>query len=259
MLFRRDSIGRSRVKVSIITAVHNRVSTVEQAARSVLDQTHTNIEYIVQDGGSDDGTVEVLQNLNDPRLSMVSETDDGIYDAINKGISRASGSIIGLLHSDDYLANSDVLRKVLEHFRPGVDGIYGDLDYVAESNTEWVIRRWRAGTYNRTKLRFGWMPPHPTLYLRRSVYDEWGVYNTKYQIAADYDAMLRWLGTGQISLAYVSEVLVKMRTGGESNRSLSRIVRKSMEDYKAIRENQCGGFVTLICKNLRKVPQFMEK
>ena len=138
-----------------------------------------------------------------------------------------------------------------------MDGVYGDLDYVAKDDAGRVIRRWRSGSYDSARLAMGWMPPHPTLFLRRSVIEQWGGYDTSFQIAADYDAVLRYLGQGGIKLAYIPEVLVKMRVGGESNRSLSRIIRKSREDYWALRKNGVGGFGTLAWKNLSKLPQFL--
>ncbi len=142
---------------------------------------------------------------------------------------------------------------------PNIDGgVYGDLDYVAANDTGRIIRKWRSGAYSPEKLRRGWMPPpHPTLYLRREVFERWGgVYDTSFTIAADYDAMLRYLVKGHVRLAYVPEVFVKMRVGGESNRSLSRILRKSREDYRAIRANGLGGVGTLVLKNLSKIQQF---
>lgn len=154
------------------------------------------------------------------------------YDAINRGISRASGDAIGLMHSDDFFAHDRVLERVAEALSdPAVEGVYGDLDYVSASDPARVIRDWRSGAYAPAKLRRGWMPPHPTLYLRREVFDTWGLYDTSFRIAADYDAMLRYLAKGEIRLAYIPEVLVKMRVGGESNRSLGRILRKSRETW----------------------------
>lgn len=152
------------------------------------------------------------------------------------------------------------LERIVEAFgNPEVDGVYGDLQYVSGEMPNGVVRDWRSGEYSRSKLGRGWMPPHPTLYLRREVLDRWGLYDTSYQIAADYDAMLRYLVKGQIKLAYIPEVLVKMRVGGESNRSLGRVLLKSREDLQAIRENGVGGLLTLACKNLSKLPQFFKR
>ena len=187
----------------------------------------------------------------------LSEPDKGIYDALNKGLVRATGDVIGLMHSDDFFADEQVLVRVAAAFEdPDVDAAYGDLDYVARDDTSRIVRRWRAGEYQPARLARGWMPPHPTLYLRRSVIERWGGYNTRYQIAADYDAILRYFGQGKIRAAYIPHVLVKMRVGGESNRSLAKIWLKTGEDYSALRRNGVGGVGALAWKNLGKLGQF---
>jgi glycosyltransferase involved in cell wall biosynthesis len=248
------------MKISVITAVYNRVATVGHAMVSIQAQTYPNVEHVVQDGGSTDGTLDVLTQLAIPSTYVRSEPDKGIYDAINRGLARATGDVVGFMHSDDFYADDCVLECVAEAFAdPDVDGVYGDLQYVAVEIPHGVVRHWRSGEYSRSKLGRGWMPPHPTLYLRRAVLDRWGLYDTNYQIAADYDAMLRYLVRGQIKLAYIPDVLVKMRVGGESNRSLSRVLLKSLEDLRAIRRNGVGGLGTLACKNLRKIPQFFQR
>lgn len=241
----------------MITATFNRAATVAEAVESVKNQTHREMEHLVIDGASSDDTVAEVRRVAEDRLTLVSEPDQGIYDALNKGIALASGDVIGLLHSDDVFAAPDVLERVAEAFAdPRVQGVYGDLEYVSSSDPDRVIRYWRAGAYAPGKLRRGWMPPHPTLYLRREVLAEWGGYDTRYRIAADYDAMLRWLLQGRIRLAYIPRVLVRMRVGGASNRSLRQILRKSLEDYRALRANGAGGLWTLLLKNLRKIGQF---
>ena len=246
------------MKISVVTAVYNRAGTLGHAIESLQAQTHADIEHVIQDGGSTDGTLELVQREAGSSASLVSEPDSGIYDAINRGIKRASGEIIGLLHSDDFLAHEQVLEKVASAFvDPSIDGVYGDLQYVSADNHQRIVRHWKSGPYTPAKLRSGWMPPHPTLYLRREVFDRLGYYDTSMQIAADYDAILRYLMKGKIELAYIPEVLVKMRVGGESNRSLCRILRKSREDYLAIRRNGVGGVGTLVWKNLSKLPQFL--
>lgn len=244
--------------ISVVTAVYNRADTIGQALDVVQAQTWPHIEYVVIDGGSTDGTLQILNGRREMISLLISEPDDGIYDALNKGISRSTGDIIGLLHSDDFYADERVLERVAEAFTdPVVDAVYGDLDYVAKDNSSRIIRRWRSGAYSRNRLAWGWMPPHPTLYIRRRVIDEWGVFDSRFRIAADYDAMLRYLAQGKIRLAYIPEVLVKMRVGGESNRSLSHILLKSREDYAALRHNGVGGIGALIWKNLSKLPQFL--
>ena len=246
------------LKISVVTAVYNRKTTIAQAMDSVAAQTWPAVEHIIQDGGSTDGTREILRAHAGPGVSIESLPDHGIYDAINKGIARATGDVIGLMHSDDFFATDTVLADVAAALAdPAIDGVYGDLDYVAADDTARVIRKWRSGAYDPKRLRRGWMPPHPTLYLRREVFMEWGTYDTSYQIAADYDAMLRYLAKGHIQLAYIPKVMVKMRVGGASNRSLARIMRKSREDYRALHRNGVGGIGTLLAKNFSKLRQFL--
>lgn len=246
------------MKISIITAVYNRAGTIADAIKSVQQQDYRLHEYIIQDGGSTDGTLSVIEQVVGDLLVVRSEPDAGIYDAINRGISRATGDVIGLMHSDDFFAHYGVLKLVANTLRdPSFDGVYGDLQYVASNDPSRTIRHWRPGAYSPFKLRYGWMPPHPTLFLRREVFERWGVYNTDLRISADYDAILRYLVQGNIRLAYIPEVLVKMRVGGESNRSLGRILLKSREDLTAIRRNGVGGIGTLIMKNLSKIGQFI--
>ncbi len=248
------------LKFSIITAVYNRQATIAQAISSVSNQTYSNVEHLIIDGASTDGTLAAIDRLAHPRMRIISEPDQGIYDALNKGIREAHGEIIGLVHSDDFFSHSNVLEKVALAFAAtGVDAVYGDLDYVAADDTDRVIRHWRSGTFSPGRLARGWMPPHPTLFVRRDAMMHLGLYNTEYRIAADYEAILRWFGKGGLSLTYVPEVLVKMRVGGESNRSLGRILRKSREDYSALRTNGVGGVGALAWKNLSKLPQFLKK
>lgn len=248
------------MKISVITAVYNRANTIGSAIESVRAQSHPDVEHIIQDGGSRDGTLDIVRAAADGEIDLVSEADGGIYDAINRGIARAKGDVIGLMHSDDFFASPEVLAKVANAFTdPLVDGVYGDLEYVRADDIGKVVRYWRAGSFRNARLRFGWMPPHPTLYLRREVFARFGSYDTSFRIAADYDAMLRYLSGGQVKIAYIPEVMVRMRLGGESNRSFERVWLKSREDYRAIRKNGIGGLGTLAAKNLRKLNQFFTK
>ncbi len=251
-------VGDASLKISVITAVYNRAGSVATAVRSVQSQRWPNVEHVVIDGASTDGTLQVLQQCLTAQAVWVSEPDKGIYDALNKGLARATGDVIGLMHSDDFFADDLVLERVAEAFaNPLIDAVYGDLDYVAKDDTSRIIRRWRSGDYTAARLARGWMPPHPTLYLRRSVIERWGGYDTRYKIAADYDAILRYFGQGRIRAAYIPHVLVKMRVGGESNRSLAKIWLKTREDYSALRRNGVGGVGALAWKNLGKLGQFI--
>jgi glycosyltransferase involved in cell wall biosynthesis len=248
------------LKFSIVTAVYNRRETIGDSIRSLQRQKYSNFEHVIVDGSSTDGTLDVIKTLADHRTKIQSQADEGIYDALNKGVLRSQGDIIGLLHSDDIFASPNTLIWVARAFeRPGVLGVYGDLQYVSASEPSRVIRHWRAGEYSRSRLHLGWMPPHPTLFLRKEVFEKWGGYDSSYKISADYDAMLRWLNLGQIELAYEPNVLVKMRVGGASNQSIRQILTKSCEDYRALRTNNVGGLFTLALKNFGKVGQFLFK
>jgi len=248
------------MKISVITAVYNNRETIAQALDSALAQTHPDVELVVIDGGSTDGTRAVLQGYADRLAVLMSEPDRGIYDALNKGISCASGEVVGFLHSDDLFADVAVLSRVASAFAdPLVDAAYGDLLYVRKDDPGQVVRTWRSAAFSAARLAHGWMPPHPTFYVRRTVYERLGGYDTSYRIAADYDCVLRLLGKGGVCAAYIPEVLVKMRVGGASNRSLRNILQKSREDYRALRVNDVGGLAALAWKNLSKLPQFFKR
>ena len=246
------------LQISVITAVRNRADTIEEALHSVQAQDWPRVEHIVIDGASKDGTLAILQGHRDRLAHLVSEADGGLYDALNKGIARASGDIVGFLHADDQLASSSALSKVAAAFDdPAVDAVYGDLVYVRKDNPNEVVRYWRAGAYSRSMLALGWMPPHPTFYVRRSVYARFGLFDTSYRIASDYDSMLRILWRGSVTAAYVPEVLVRMRLGGISNRSWRAMLEKSREDLSALRRHGVGGLPAVLLKNVSKIPQFM--
>lgn len=251
---------RPSVKISVITAVYNNRDTVGAALDSVLGQTHEDVELVVIDGGSTDGTLDVLRDYADRIAVLVSEPDRGIYDALNKGILRAGGEVVGFLHSDDLYADAEALRRVARAFvEDEVAAVYGDLLYVRKEAPDRVVRTWRAGQFVPGRLARGWMPPHPTFYARREVYAELGGFDTSYRIAADYDCMLRILRREGVRVGYIPHVLVKMRVGGASNRSIGNILRKSAEDYRALKANGVGGLPALAWKNLRKLPQFFAR
>jgi glycosyltransferase involved in cell wall biosynthesis len=248
------------MKISILTAVWNRASTLGQALDSLDGQDYPDWDHVVQDGGSTDGTLALLDRRLDERRHVESRRDGGIYEALNRAFERSCGDIIGVLHSDDFLAEPGVLSKVVSTFaETGADAVYGDLDYVSGADSSRVVRHWKAGNFHRALLGRGWMPPHPALFLRRTVIERLGGYDTSFRIAADYDAILRYFRDETLRPAYLPQVLVKMRLGGESNRSLERIIRKSREDYRALRRNKVGGAGTLLFKNIQKIPQFFLK
>lgn len=248
------------VKISVITATYNCQKTIGEAIESVLAQSYSEVESVVIDGASTDGTLAILESYR-PRLGkLISEKDRGIYDALNKGIREATGDVIGFLHSDDLFQDRHVLEKIARVFEdPEVDAVYGDLVYVKHADIKQVVRYWRSGDFSKNALSFGWMPPHPTFYVRKSVYETFGSFDTRYRIAADYDTVLRFLGTNQIKVAYIPEILVRMRVGGISNRSLKSIWMKTKEDFLVMKRNRIGGVRAIAWKNLSKVVQFLKK
>ena len=248
------------LQISVVTAVFDRVATIREAIESVSAQTWPSVQHVIIDGASTDGTLDILNSCSDRFAILVSERDAGIYDALNKGIRCSNGDVVGFLHSDDAFASADVLSHVARAFDdPDVGAVYGDLEYVRQDDVSKVVRHWRSGAFVVENLRRGWMPPHPTFYVRREIYEKFGLFDISFRIAADYDSMLRILGSGTVHTAYIPKVFVKMRVGGASNRSLCNTILKSREDYRAIRKNQMGGAYTLLRKNLAKLPQFFYK
>jgi glycosyltransferase len=246
------------VKVTVVTVTFNSARTIGDTLASVASQTHPALEHLVIDGASRDDTLRIVRGAGSRVARVISEPDQGIYDAMNKGIALATGDLVGFLNADDVFAGPDsVAELAAEAQRSGAVAVYGDLVYVRENDLRKVVRVWSSGAYAPSRLRFGWMPPHPTFYVRTTTLRALGGFDTRYRIAADYDFMLRCL-TGQRSqpIGYVPHVLVRMRTGGASNRSLTALWRKSTEDLQAMRNSGVGGLGTLLCKNARKVPQF---
>ena len=248
------------MKISIITATYHSEATIEACMASVLGQIHSDLEYLILDGGSKDGTMSKVEQCKDFRVRVISEPDKGIYDALNKGIRMATGEIIGFVHSDDFLAGSDCLSNMVQLFlTEKVDGIYGDLHYVDALRTERVVRNWKSRPFRPQLLGKGWMPAHPTLFLRKEVYDKHGVFDLEFKIAADYDMMLRIFKDDTLRFAYLPQVITKMRLGGASNGSLKNLIRKTREDYRAMKNNNLPNPLFTICaKNLSKIPQFFK-
>lgn len=246
--------------ISIITATYNSAATVKDTLDSIASQTYPSIEHIIVDGLSKDNTLEIVSRYPHVKKT-VSEKDKGIYDAMNKGIVLSNGEIVGILNSDDFYANTEVLEKVMRCFEdPTVEAVYGDLQYVAQNNLSKVVRHWKAGTYTKRSFYYGWMPPHPSFFVRRSVYDRLGLFHLDLKTAADYEIIIRFLLKNKIKAAYIPEILVKMRTGGASNASLRQRIRANQEDYWAWRLNRLRpNPLTLILKPLRKVRQYLFK
>ncbi|MEM1220543.1 MAG: glycosyltransferase family 2 protein [Bacteroidota bacterium] len=247
------------MKVSIITATYNSSETIRDTIESVLCQTYKNIEHIIIDGASKDGTLEIVHSYGGKIAKVISEPDGGIYDAMNKGISMASGDVVGILNSDDFFAHDRVIEKVVRSFEmTECDSAYGDLQYVDPSETAKVVRNWRAGRYTRNSWLYGWMLPHPTFYVRKDVYERFGTFNLRLRSAADYEIMLRFLYKNKISATYIPEVLVRMRTGGVSNSSIKNRLAANKEDRQAWRMNGLTPrFYTTLLKPIRKIGQFV--
>lgn len=222
------------MKISIITATYNSSNTVKHTLDSICNQNHNDIEVIIVDGKSSDNTLEIVKTYED-RLTMkiISESDQGLYDAMNKGIKIATGEIIGILNSDDFYKNNLVLEKIATRFKnnPQIDACYADLEFVDEKNTNKVVRIWQAGEFDEKKLDNGWVIPHPTFFARKEVYEKYGIFNLDFKIAADYELILRLLKLHKIRLAYLPEIIVSMRTGGVSTKNLKQR-RKGWQELK---------------------------
>ena len=245
------------MKISIITATYNSSATVRDTLQSIAAQQHLNIEHIIIDGLSKDNTLEIVKEF--PHVAMVvSEKDKGIYDAMNKGLKVVSGDVVGILNSDDFYASATVLEKIAAAFEDEkVEAVYGDLQYVKQHDVNVIIRTWRAGNFRKKYFYYGWMPPHPAFFVRRSVYDKVGVFNISLRSAADYELMLRIMLKNDVTVHYIPEVLVKMRDGGMSNATLTNRLRANREDREAWRLNGLRPyFFTTWLKPLRKIKQF---
>jgi len=247
------------MKISIITATYNSAKHISSSLESISSQSFKNVELVVVDGASSDNTVEFIKNAFPGELKIISEKDKGIYDALNKGIATATGDVIGFVHSDDFLASRDVLSQIANIFQEEkVDGVYGDLQYVNKEDTSKVIRYWKSEAFKPELLEKGWMPAHPTLFLKKEVYEKHDLFNLNYNIAADYDLMLRIFSDPTLKFKYLPEVITKMRVGGASNRSLKNIKLKSQEDLKALRANGIKNPLKVLAyKNFSKLGQFV--
>ncbi len=247
------------MKISVITAVYNRAATLGDAIDSVLAQQDVELEYIVVDGNSSDTTPEIVQRYGERITRSIREPDTGIYDALNKGIAAASGDVIGFLHADDWLADEQTLRRVADAFADEtIDGVYGDLIYVDGENPNKQRRYWRAGEYDVTRFRRGWMPPHPTVYLRRRCYDQFGNFNLNIKTAADYELLVRMMVKHKIRMQYIPEVMVKMRVGGASNASLKNRLAANRDDQRAwVMNGLTPPWGLRLTKPLSKLPQFL--
>lgn len=247
------------MKISIITVVYNGASTIQSCIDSVLSQNYPSIEYIIVDGNSKDGTQALIDQYGKRIAHFVSEPDKGIYDAMNKGISLATGEYIGILNADDFYANNQVISDVVKALKESnAQGSYGDLQYVDAVNENLVKRNWVSGAFKKDAFLYGWMPPHPTFFISKKCYEKWGTFRLDMGSAADYELMLRMIHKEKISLAYIPKVLIKMRVGGVSNSTLENRIKANRNDKKAWKVNGLKPyFFTLLLKPLRKITQFI--
>ncbi len=249
------------LKVSIITVCYNSAETIESTILSVASQDYASIEYIVVDGDSSDATLSIINKHNSNITKLLSEKDDGIYFAINKGISLASGDIIAILHADDLYSSDHVISDVVKAFtEKNTDIVYGDLHYVNRNDISKIKRQWISGDFTKKSFLKGWMPPHPSFFVRKECYEKFGVFNTSLKSAADYELMLRLMFKHNCSASYIPQVLVKMRVGGKSNVSFLNRIKANREDKKAWLMNDLQpGVFTFIRKPLSKLGQFFNR
>ena len=220
------------------------------------------MEYLIIDGLSKDKTLQVVNKYSAYIDKVVSEKDKGLYDALNKGIKHATGEVVGMLHSDDVYANNQVLSKVAQQFAidPALEAVYADLVFVDRENTDKVLRTWKSGAYKEDAFKQGWMPPHPTFFVKKSVYERLGGFNLDLKLSADYELMLRFIHKEKIKIAYLPEIIVKMRMGGISNTSFFVKLKANMEDKLAWKLNGVKpGWFTTIRKPLKKLSQYFVK
>lgn len=248
------------IKISIITVTYNSAATLEQTIQSVVSQTYSNIEYIIVDGLSTDSTLNIVEKYRDKISKLVSEKDQGLYDAINKGIALANGDVVGILHSDDFYTHNRVIEEYATMFEKGsYDGVYADLYYVDKDDTDKIVRTWKSGAYNDGDFLNGWMPPHPTFFVKRNCYKQFGNFSLEFKTAADYELMLRFIHKQKIKLGYLNSFTVKMRTGGKSNANVQSRLNANREDRRAWEMNGLSPrFYTLYLKPFRKILQFIK-
>ena len=251
----------SNLKISIITVSFNSVITIRETIESIISQDYNNIEYIIIDAGSKDGTLEIIKAYQDHISYFVSESDNGIYHGMNKGIAAATGDVIGILNSDDFYPNSFVISNVARTFeKQGCDAVYGDLVYVKFFDIDKIIRYWQSGEYTVKKIKNGWMLPHPTFFVKKILYNKYGDYNTDLRNAADYEMILKLLYKYNVKVFYIPMILVNMRMGGASNSSILNRIRANKEDGLAWTKNQLNKpMFVRIKKPLQKIKQFFKK
>lgn len=250
------------MKVSIITITYNSAATVEDTLKSVVSQDYPHIEYLIIDGKSKDNTLTIVDKYKDNITKIVSEKDKGLYDALNKGIGLATGDIVGMLHSDDLYASNHVISDIVKTFgnNPYAEGVYADLVFVDRNDIDKVTRTWESGDYEEGDFLKGWMPPHPTFFLKKECYEKFGGFNTRLRLSADYELMLRMIHKNKIKLAYLPKVVVKMRMGGVSNVSFFVRLKANIEDRMAWKLNGIKPRIfTRFLKPASKISQYFKR
>jgi glycosyltransferase involved in cell wall biosynthesis len=250
------------LKISIITITYNSEKTLDDTIKSVLSQTYKNIEYIIVDGASTDGTIKIVTSYGDKITKFISESDNGIYDAMNKGLKLASGDIVGILNSDDIYFNENVILNVVAKFEESkTDSIYGDLYYVDENDLQKIQRYWKSSEFKAGSFAKGWHPPHPTFFVKKEVYEKYGYFDLEMKVSADFELMIRFLERYKISTAYLPKVLVRMRTGGESNRSIKNIITGNKSILRAFDKNgiRVNKFLYIFYRFVPKIIQMMKR
>lgn len=249
------------MKISIITATYNSAAHIAGCLASVNSQTYNNVEHIIVDGASTDNTLAMIKATENRVAQLISEPDHGIYDAMNKGIKLATGDIVGILNSDDFYATDTIIEKVIRTFQEkNIDSVFGNLDFVAAENTNKVIRHWKSSHFTKGSFAEGWHPPHPTFFVKREVYEKYGLFDTSLNVSADFELMLRMLERHQISTFFIDETIVKMRYGGESTGSLKKIISGNRNIMKAFKKNgiKVSPFYTFK-RLLHKALQFLKR
>jgi glycosyltransferase involved in cell wall biosynthesis len=248
------------MKVSIITVVYNRAATIERAIRSVLNQSYRNIEYVIVDGASTDGTMTVVDQYSDKITTVISEKDAGMYDALNKGIKAATGDIVGILHADDEFASEHIIQQVVDKFQgnPVIDAVYGDVGFVHAEQPHKIIRYYSSAIFKTNLFKFGFMPAHPTFFCYRRFFEQFGYYRTDLEIAADFDLLLRFLRKHQLFTVYIPEMLVKMNMGGKSTNGISSTIKINKELKRILSEHKLpSSYVRLYSRYFIKVSEFL--
>ena len=247
-----------KFKVSLITVCYNAEASIKRCIESIVSQDYPDYEHIVIDGGSTDNTLEIINSFSDKVSIIVSERDKGVYDAMNKGIRLAGGDIVGTLNADDYFASNDVLSTVAERFAgTTADIVYGDLDYINLNET--IQRKWRTRAYKHGFYNWGWMPPHPTFYCKKELFEKFGYYRLDYGTAADYELMLRFMHRHRVRAVHLNKVMIKMQCGGLSNKNPTNRVKAWKYDLKAMRHNSIlYPLIAVILKPLRKIGQYLK-